>query len=159
MKKALSSGQVVQAVPTVRIVALGINPNYSYSVINYSAKGSLELRNSWGTIEEKSKTSIRSDGNFELAAGMLRDNISHLLITQLNTSYFTTTVQAKHRIGFYSTFSFKVRDPTHGFLTVSQWDDRLFPASSNYSYSPASIILQKNGATAEFISASIFVII
>jgi len=57
-------------------------------------------------------------------------------------------------LGFYSTYTFNVRDPTHGFLTVSQWDDRLFPALSNYSYSTASIILQKNGPTVELISAS-----
>jgi len=51
VKKALASGQVVQAVPTDKIAALGANPNFSYSVINYSSKGSLELRNSWGTVE------------------------------------------------------------------------------------------------------------
>lgn len=159
MKKALASGQVVQAVPTEKISALGVNPNFSYSVINFSAKGSLELRNSWGTLEERSKTSFRPEGNFELGAGILRDNISHLLITSVNSAYFTSTVQTKHRLGFYSTYNFRVRDNTHGFLTVSQWDDRLFPAHSNYSYSPATIILQKDGANPEFISASNFCII
>jgi len=49
VKKALTTGQVIQAVPTNKIAALGINPNFSYSVINYSGKG-LELRNSWGTL-------------------------------------------------------------------------------------------------------------
>lgn len=41
VRKALGSGQVIQAVPTERIAALGINPNYSYSVINYASKGSI----------------------------------------------------------------------------------------------------------------------
>jgi len=51
VKKALASGQVVQAVPNEKISDLGVNPNFSYKVINYTAKGSFELRNSWGTLE------------------------------------------------------------------------------------------------------------
>ena len=39
VKKALGSGQVVQAVPTERIASLGVNPNFSYSVINFTGKG------------------------------------------------------------------------------------------------------------------------
>lgn len=122
---------MVQVVPTERIAALGINPNYSYSVINYSSKG-LELRNSWGTLEERSKVNIRAEGNFDLGAGQLRDNISHVLVTNLNTEYYTTTVQSRHRLGFYSTYNFRVRNNTHGFLTVSQWDERLFPSNAGY---------------------------
>ena len=63
MKKALGSGQVVQAVPTERIAALGVNPNFSYSVINFTGRG-LELRNSWGTLEERPKTNFRAEGTF-----------------------------------------------------------------------------------------------
>ncbi len=121
IKKALAAGQVVQAVPTEKIGALGANPNFSYSVINFSNKG-VELRNSWGTLEERSKITFKPEGNFDLGAGQLRDNISHLLVTSVNSDYFTTTVQSRHRLGFYSTYSFKVRNNTHGFLTVSQWD-------------------------------------
>lgn len=155
VSKALSSGQVVQAVPTEKIAALGVNPNYTYSVINFSNKG-IELRNSWGTLEERSKASFRAEGNFELSAGQLKDNISAIIVTSINTDYFTTTVQAKHRLGFHSTYSFKLRNKTHGFLTLSQWDERLFPTSSGYEYSPATIILQKDNddGSVEFINAN-----
>ena len=112
-------------------------------MINFSSKG-VELRNSWGTLEERSKVSIRSEGNFELSSGQIRENISHILVTNINSEYSTTTVQSRHRLGFYSTYNFKVRNDAHGFLTVSQWDSRLFPSSCNYEYSPATIILQRN---------------
>ena len=36
VSKALSSGQVVQAIPTEKIASLGVNPNYSYSVISFT---------------------------------------------------------------------------------------------------------------------------
>lgn len=121
VSKALSSGQVVQAVPTEKISALGVNPNYSYSVINYSNKG-IELRNSWGTLEERSKLSFRAEGNFDLSSVQVKENIKHILVTNLNTEYSTTTVQSRHRLGFYSTYSFKTRNQTHGYLTASQWD-------------------------------------
>lgn len=136
--------------PTEKISALGINPNYSYSVINYSSKG-MELRNSWGTLEERSKVNVGAEGNFALGAGQLKDNISHVLVTCINAEYSTTTVQAKHRLGFYSTYSFKVKNQTHGFLTLSQWDERLFPSTAGYQYSPATIILQQDGPNGEAI--------
>lgn len=160
MSKALSSGQVVQAVPTEKIAALGVNPNYSYSVISFSNKG-IELRNSWGTLEERSKLSFRSEGNFELSSGQLRENISHIVITSINPEYFTTTVQAKHRLGFYSTYSFRLRNQAHGHLTLSQWDERLFPSTCGYQYSPASLILQKENddGSVEFINASTLLLI
>ena len=146
---------MVQAVPTERIASLGVNPNYSYSVISFSNKG-IELRNSWGTIEERSKLSFRPEGNFELNSSQIRENISHVVVTNIHTEYSTSTIQAKHRAGFYSTYNFKVRNETQGFLTVSQWDERLYPSSAGYEYSPASIILQKNNedGSAEFINAS-----
>ena len=109
VEKALSSGQVVQAVPTERIASLGVNPNFTYSVIAYNNKG-IELRNSWGTLEERSKISFKSEGNFELSAGQMRENISHIIVTSIHTEYSTTTIQAKHRLGFYSSHTFKVRN-------------------------------------------------
>lgn len=124
-------------------------------MINFSSKG-IELRNSWGTLEERSKASIRSEGNFELSAGQIKENISYIVVTNINNEYSTTTVQSRHRLGFYSTYNFKVRNNAHGFLTVSQWDSRLFPSASNYSYSPATIILQRNNedGSVEYINAN-----
>ena len=91
-----------------------------------------------------------------MSSGQLRDNISHILVSNIHPEYSTTTIQAKHRLGFYSSHSFKVRNNTHGFLTVSQWDERHFPLTSGYEYSPASIVLQKNNedGSADFINAS-----
>lgn len=135
---------MVLAVPNEKIAALGINPNYSYNVINFSAKGSVELRNSWGTIEERSKISHKAEGIFELASAQAKDNINHVLIAQINNAYSTSTIQSKHRLGFYSSYNFKVRKDTHGFVTVSQWDHRLFPANSGYQYSPVHVVLHRN---------------
>ena len=50
VKKALANGQVILAVPNEKIASLGLNPNFSYPVLGLTAKGSLELRNSFGTL-------------------------------------------------------------------------------------------------------------
>ncbi len=50
VREALASGQVVQAVPNENISTLGLNPSFSYQVINLNSKGNFELRNSWGTL-------------------------------------------------------------------------------------------------------------
>jgi hypothetical protein len=135
---------VVLAVPNEKIAALGLSPNFSYSVLSHSsAKGSLELRNSFGTLEEKTKVSLRAEGNFELGGAQVRDTISHILVTALNTAYSTATIQSRHRHGFYSSYNFTVRKDAHGFLTVSQWDQRLFPSNSGYQYSPFRLVLHR----------------
>jgi hypothetical protein len=94
---------------------------------------------------------------FDLAAGQVKDLISHVLITNLNIAYNTSTIQSRHRHGFYSSYAFKIRKDTHGFLSVSQWDERLFPVHAGYEYSPFHIILQKveEDGTATFINAGI----
>lgn len=143
IKKAIAAGKVILAVPNERIASLGINPNYSYNVINYTAKGTLELRNSWGTLEERSKISFKPEGTFELSSGQMRDSLSHIIVAHLNPAYFTTTTQSRHKYGFYSSYNFKITQETHGYLTISQWDQRLFPATSGYEYSPFHVILHK----------------
>jgi hypothetical protein len=67
------------------------------------------------------------------------------MIAHTNNSYHSATIESKHKTGFYSTFHFKVNNNAHGFLTVSQWDERLFPEHA-YEYSPIRIILQKKGS-------------
>lgn len=109
LKKAFSSNHVILAVPTHKIAELGINPNYSYSFLNQNAKGNLELRNSWGTIEEKPKVNLKNDGSFEISSALAKDNISHFLIARINKSYWTTTIQSRHKLGFYSSYKFNVR--------------------------------------------------
>ena len=87
VKKATAAGQVVMAVPNERIASYGFNPNLSYSVISLTSKGGLELRNSFGTLEERSKVSIRAEGTFELSSVQMREVISHVLISTTNTAY------------------------------------------------------------------------
>jgi hypothetical protein len=145
IRKAISNGQVVIAVPREGITAIGLNPNYSLSVINCKSNGGVELRNSWGTIEERSKLKLSKEGVFELSSNQTRDYISYVMVAETNNADCTSTIQSKHKSGFYSTYSFRVNQETHGFLTVSQWDENLFPQSA-YEYSPARIIIQKKGA-------------
>lgn len=156
VKKAIAAGQIVLAVPNEKISTLGLNPNYSYPLINFTAKGSMELRNSFGTIEERSKLSFRPEGTFDLASAQVRDMISHVLITNVNIAYNTSTIQSRHRHGFYSSYAFKIRKDTHGFLSVNQWDERLFPLHAGYEYSPFHVVLQRveEDGTATFINAA-----
>lgn len=95
------------AVPNERIGNYGFNPNLSYSVISFTSKGGLELRSSFGTVEERSKISIRPEGTFELSSVQMREVISHVLISTTNTAYHTTTQQGTHKFGFYSSYNFK----------------------------------------------------
>ncbi len=122
IKNAISAGQPVLAVPKQDILSLGLNPNHSFAVINCKSNGGLELRNSWGTLEERTKLSISKEGVFELSSNQTRDFISHVMIAQTNNSFNSTTIESKHKTGFYSTFSFRVKNDTRGFLSVSQWD-------------------------------------
>jgi hypothetical protein len=103
----------------------------------------MELRNSFGTLEERSKISFRPEGTFELGSAQVRDFISHVLVSNINSANYTSTIQSKHRNGFYSSYNFKIRNNTQGFLTVSQWDERLFPLNSQYEYSPFHVVLHR----------------
>jgi len=103
------------------------------------------LRNSWGTLEERTKLSISKEGVFELSSNQTKDFISHVMIALTNNSYSSSTIESKHKSGFYSTFNFKIKNDTHGFLTLSQWDERLFP-ENGYEYSPIRLILQKRNS-------------
>ncbi len=114
-------------------------------MINAKSNGGLELRNSWGTLEERTKLSISKEGVFELSSNQTKDFISHVMIAQINNSFSSSTIESKHKTGFYSTFSFRVRNDTRGFLTVSQWDERLFPEHA-YEYSPIRLIVQKKNS-------------
>lgn len=154
IRNAISAGQPVLAVPKQEAISLGLNPNHSFAVINCKSNGGLELRNSWGTLEERSKLSISKEGVFELSSNQTRDFISHVMVAQTNNSWSSTTIESRHKAGFYSTFSFKVRNDTRGFFTLSQWDERLFPENS-YEYSPVRMIIQKKNSddTATYVNA------
>lgn len=65
------------------------------------------------------------------------------MIAHVNPVYFTSTIQSSHKVGFYSSYHFKIFKDTHGYLTVSQWDERLFPPVNGYKYSPFHLIIHK----------------
>lgn len=135
-------------------MSLGLNPNHSFAVINCKSNGGLELRNCWGTLEERTKLSISKEGVFELSSNQTKDFISHVMIAQINNSWNSTTIESRHKAGFYSTFGLKVRNDTRGFFTLTQWDERLFP-EHGYEYSPMRLIVQKKSSddSATFINA------
>ncbi len=124
------------------------------TVLNFKSTGGLELRNSFGTIDERAKLTFNKEGAFELSSNQTKEFISHIIIAQTNNGYSSSTIESKHKTGFYSTFSFKVKNETHGFLTVSQLDERLFPQNS-YEYSPIRLIVQKKNSdgSASFVNA------
>lgn len=80
-----------------------------------------------------------------MSSNQTKEFISHVIIAHTNNSYCSSTIESKHKTGYYSTFSFKVNNDVHGFLTVSQWDERLFPQNS-YEYSPIRLIVQKKNS-------------
>lgn len=141
-KEAAERGQPVMAVPNESVLKYGFNPNYTFNVLS-AGKGNLMLRNSWGTIEQKSSIPLDKEGRFELSARQISESIDKVLIAQVREHYFTTTLQTKHRKGFFCTYTFNVEDHIDGFFGVSQIDKRHFPADTNYDYSPMRFILEK----------------
>ena len=90
------------------------------------------MRCPWGTIDQKSNLNISKDGTFDLSAKQLSDVISHVLIAKVRPHYYTSTIQSKHRNGFFCTYSFIIEKHMDGFFSVNQMDKRLFPAAANY---------------------------
>lgn len=134
---------------------MGLDPSYSFNVLNVNNKGGFELRNSWGTVEERSKITFSKEGQFEWSSAQARENLSHILISHVRQNYFTSVLQSKHKFGFYSSYNFKVKKETHGYVTVSQWDERLFPETVGYEYSPFRVLIQKlnSDGTGTFVNA------
>jgi len=141
-KEATDRGQPIMAIPNENVLKFGFNPNYALNVVS-AGKGNLILRNPWGTITEKSSITTDREGRFEWAARQVSENIDRVLIAQVREHYYTTTVQTKHRKGFFCTYTFNVEDHIDGFFSVSQIDRRTFPAKSTYDYSPLRFILEK----------------
>ncbi len=79
------------------------------TVLNKRSTGGLELRNSFGTVEEKAKLTFSKEGVFEFSSNQTKEFISHIVIAQTNDGYNSSTIESKHKTGFYSTFSFKVK--------------------------------------------------
>lgn len=101
------------------------------------------MRNSWGSIEEKSKLNTTKEGTFQMNLQQCRDFLNHAIIGRIHDDYYSSVIESKHRHGFFSSYSFTVHDDTEGVLSVSQLDDRMLPPNSGYAYSPVRIILEK----------------
>lgn len=132
---------MVQAVPQPRIQDKGLNPNLTLSVIGVNSRGSYEIRNSFGTVDQKSKLNISKEGVFEFSQNDVTQNIAYFLIAEIHDDYATSTVQCKMRKSFYSSYSFRVKNDFHGYLTVSQFDERLFPKSENVYTEKSNIVI------------------
>ena len=87
--------------------------------------------------------------------------MSHVIVSQIHIDYATTTIQSKHRRGFYSSYNFNIKKNAHGYLTASQWDSRLFPANSGYQYSPFHIVLVRteNDGSSTYVNSGISIFI
>lgn len=118
------------------------------------------MRNSWGSIEERSKLNASKEGTFTMTLQQCREFLNHVIIGRINDSYHSSVIQSKHRNGFYGSYSFTVAKQVNGILSVSQLDQRLFPTGSGYSYSPVRIILEKNvdGKSVYVNSSNLFLI-
>lgn len=140
MKEALENGEPILAVPNENIAKAGLNPNYALNVVSAN-KGNLGLRNSWGTIDQKTSLNINKEGAFELTSKQCFDYLDQIMIAKVRGHYYSSTIQTKHRNGFFCTYSFIIESHMDGFLSVSQLDERMFPLSANYRYSPVRFIL------------------
>lgn len=87
---------------------MGLNPDYGLNVIGINQRGNFEMRNPWGSLEEKAKTVSTREGTFEFGPTDAKECISHLMIAHIERGNFTSTIQAKHRLGYYCSFDFKV---------------------------------------------------
>ncbi len=73
----------------------------------------------------------------------LKDQISYIMIAEINRKYYTSTIQQKHHNAFYTPYAFNVKENCKGYFSATQWDDRFYPESAEYVYSPFRFILEK----------------
>jgi hypothetical protein len=95
--------------------------------------------------------SFSREGVFELSSAYSHDYISHIMIALTDDQTCTSTIQSKHYHSFYSALSFSVKNETRGFISISQWDERLFSPNCGYNYRPFRIVLEKKAAEGESI--------
>lgn len=74
---------------------------------------------------------------------MSRKYISYVIVAETDDFFSSSTIQAKHERSFYSCFSFRVKEDGFGYVSMSQWDRKLFPINNPYKYSPLHIVVEK----------------
>jgi hypothetical protein len=80
------------------------------------------MRNSWGSIEERSKLNASKEGTFNMTLQQCREFLNHVIIGRINDTYHSSVIQSKHRAGFYGSYTFTVAKEVQGILSVSQLD-------------------------------------
>lgn len=101
----------------------------------------IQLRNSWGTVEQRPKVVLSREGVFDLSLSEAEGYIDHILIAEINDKEHTSTIQSTHRKGFYECFTFNVDVGGRSTISISQWDEQYFPSHVNYKYSPFRILV------------------
>jgi hypothetical protein len=122
----------VQAAPSEKILDRGFNPNLTLSVLRAdSGKRSIQFRSPFGSIDEKPKVSLSREGVFEVTSDEARSFINYYLVAEVHDDYSTSTIQARHHSGFFSSYSFRVESHFDGYVMVSQFDRRQFNQPDN----------------------------
>jgi len=68
---------------------------------------------------------------FEVTSDEARSFINYYLVAEVHDDYCTSTIQARHRSGFFSSYSFRVENHFDGYVMVSQFDRRQFNQPDN----------------------------
>jgi len=132
IQSALENGYVVQAAPSEKLLTYGFNPNLTLSVIKAdSSKRSLQFRSSFGSVDEKPRFNLSKEGTFDVSVDETRNFINYFLVAEVHDDYSTSTIQARHRPGYFSSYSFRVSKDFNGYVMASQFDRRHFNQPSN----------------------------
>ena len=76
----------------------------------------------------------------------MRKYLSYIIIAETSNDVITSTVQSRHRSNFYSCYTIKLKHYFNGYLSINQWEKRLFPERAAYNYSAFRVIIEKRPA-------------
>jgi hypothetical protein len=107
-----------------------LNPNITLNVLKVNGKN-IQFRNSFGTLDEKPRVNVNKEGVFEFNPDELRSFVNYFLIAEVFDDYCTSTVQARHKASYYSSYGFTISSNFSGYVMVSQFDPRLFNQPNN----------------------------
>jgi hypothetical protein len=132
IESGLERNYIVQAAPSENILDRGLNPNLTLNVLRAdSGKRTIQFRSSFGSVDEKPKINLSREGVFEVLSDEARNFIKYYLVAEVHDDYNTSTIQARHRPGFFSSYSFRVENSFDGYVMVSQFDKRQFNQPNN----------------------------
>lgn len=143
IESALEKGYTVQAAPSDKFLAYGFNPNLTLTVVKTdSTRRSLQFRSSFGSVDEKPRFNLSKEGTFDVSVDEVRNFINYFLVAEVHDNYNTSTIQARHRPGYFSSYSFRVRNDFEGYVMASQFDTRHFNQPSNLYAEEAKVEVQ-----------------